>query len=591
MGLYDDVNDALGRDTIARSAATNGQQVLGRLGAEAVGAGRATVNAGRQAFGDTGYRARMQPDIPAEDVAAYATLPQAAYSNEGRGATRGDISYPAPNASSAAGSGTVPQMARSLAQDSQQRFAPPQRGRDADGVITAQSVKDLYAKDGGLSGMQSGQYFGTTDLAGQNERMVKALGYAGIDDFNSRSGAAAAPPAGWAPGILHSAQNDADAAWNNRMDMRSMFDQMERTGTRTGRAAAGQMLNELVRNQGQQQLQDNRLGYEMPRDMAREATQRRGQDMQLAATGLQGRNQLAAEQMRGQNQLATTGLQGQWQGRNQAAMDDRRFDNDRALKGDEYEYRRNDPLYQGQARQANEVAGYYGVQKENYAQSQANRLESTRQKNKADYIAKESRNGLLPPEQIEANADKLFPQPLHTQDPAVLRKLMAEYNPGYADGGVVAPAGESRAQRMLREMNEKYGTGTKSTEPPPAPAGLPAPATPAPQPTAVQNPAGWAEGVATGGLRRRMEGFAFGGAVPGGRAVAQAVAGRQVFGQSDGSGEDDALPAVVDGERPAALTSGEFVWPVKAVQFYGMDRLNKMLAAAEKGMAGKDEQA
>jgi hypothetical protein len=89
-------------------------------------------------------------------------------------------------------------------------------------------------------------------------------------------------------------------------------------------------------------------------------------------------------------------------------------------------------------------------------------------------------------------------------------------------------------------------------------------------------------------------GLAFGGAVPpqdvpGGRAVAQAVAGRQVFGQSDGSGEDDALPAVIDGERPAALTSGEFVWPVKAVQFYGMDKLNKMLAAAEKGMAAQGD--
>lgn len=91
-------------------------------------------------------------------------------------------------------------------------------------------------------------------------------------------------------------------------------------------------------------------------------------------------------------------------------------------------------------------------------------------------------------------------------------------------------------------------------------------------------------------------GLAFGGAVPaqdvpGGRAVAQAVAGRQVFGQSDGSGRDDALPAVIDGERPAALTSGEFVWPVHAVKYFGMAKLNKMLAEAEKGMAPQDEPA
>lgn len=94
----------------------------------------------------------------------------------------------------------------------------------------------------------------------------------------------------------------------------------------------------------------------------------------------------------------------------------------------------------------------------------------------------------------------------------------------------------------------------------------------------------------------KQNGLAFGGAVPaqdvpGGRAVAQAVAGRQVFGQSDGSGRDDALPAVIDGERPAALTSGEFVWPVNAVKYFGMAKLNKMLAEAERGMAPQDEPA
>ena len=560
MGLYDDVNDALGRDTIARSAATNGQQVLGRLGDAAVGAGRTTANAGRQAFGDTSYRARMQPDIPTEDAAAYAAQPaQLGSTPAPRQAPAGalpastqptdDITGSAARiqAANPRGNYSVPQMARSLAQDSQQRFAPPAAGEGSIGV------------DGYMQQLHN----------------IRAL-----NDMTPQGGV----------GILHSAQNDADAAWNNRMDMRSMFDQMERTGTRTGRAALGQILNEMVRNQGQQRLQDSRLGYEMPRDMAREATQRRGQDMQLAATGLQGRNQLAAEQMRGQNQLATTGLQGRLQGQNQESMDNRRFDNERALLGDKYEYQRNDPLYQGQAALANKQAGYYGVQTERYPQERAGRMELDRQRAIATARANYAKSGLHTDEQVEGMLAKDFPPPLHTQDPAVLRKLMAEYG-GYADGGVVAPAGESRAQRMLREMNEKYGTGTKSTEPTPAPAGLPAPAAPAPRPTAVQNPAGWAEDVATGGLRRRMEGYAGGGDIPGGRAVAQAVAGRQVFGQSDGSGEDDALPAVVDGERPAALTSGEFVWPVKAVQFYGMDRLNKMLAAAEKGMAGKDEQA
>lgn len=54
------------------------------------------------------------------------------------------------------------------------------RGRDASGVITNDSVKSMYAKDGGLSGMKSGQYYSEMDLAGQNERMAKSLGYAGV---------------------------------------------------------------------------------------------------------------------------------------------------------------------------------------------------------------------------------------------------------------------------------------------------------------------------------------------------------------------------------------------------------------------------
>jgi hypothetical protein len=165
------------------------------------------------------------------------------------------------------------------------------------------------------------------------------------------------------------------------------------------------------------------------------------------------------------------------------------------------------------------------------------------------------------------------------------------YN-NYADGGAVQPM--SAAEKLLADMDAKYGKTAGSA---PAPAPQPAPA-PAPQP--VQQPQGMADRVrgyfGSPDARMKQNGLAFGGAVPaqdvpGGRAVAQAVAGRQVFGQSDGSGRDDALPAVIDGERPAALTSGEFVWPVNAVKYFGMAKLNKMLAEAEKGMAPQDEPA
>ena len=207
---------------------------------------------------------------------------------------------------------------------------------------------------------------------------------------------------------------------------------------------------------------------------------------------------------------------------------------------------------------------------------------------------------------------------------------------GYADGGGVAPM--SRAQQLLADMDAKYGK-TAGNAPVPQPAPVPPPVQQQPQGIAdkfrgyfgatdarmKQNgfafggevddrkgiePQAHAAGLALIDAGKAKDaraaaqldsmyqtlGLAFGGAVPpqdipGGRAVAQAVAGRQVFGQSDGSGRDDALPAVIDGERPAALTSGEFVWPVNAVKFYGMDRLNKMLAAAEKGMASQGDTA
>lgn len=68
------------------------------------------------------------------------------------------------------------------------------RGRDASGVITNDSVKSMYAKDGGLSGMKSGQYYSEMDLAGQNERMAKSLGYSGVADMNRPRQSESPPP-------------------------------------------------------------------------------------------------------------------------------------------------------------------------------------------------------------------------------------------------------------------------------------------------------------------------------------------------------------------------------------------------------------
>jgi hypothetical protein len=66
------------------------------------------------------------------------------------------------------------------------------------------------------------------------------------------------------------------------------------------------------------------------------------------------------------------------------------------------------------------------------------------------------------------------------------------------------------------------------------------------------------------------QGYAGGGAIP--------VAGQQVMGA--GGPKSDSIPAVIDGSRPAALSSGEFVMPVEVVRFFGTDKLNKMIQQA-----------
>lgn len=85
------------------------------------------------------------------------------YGNEGR-ATRGDISVPSSNR---AGS----QAQNPLAQVS---------GRNNQGIVTANSAAAAYGQDSGRTNL------GTMNLAEQNERMAKSLGYAGTDDFNKQ---------------------------------------------------------------------------------------------------------------------------------------------------------------------------------------------------------------------------------------------------------------------------------------------------------------------------------------------------------------------------------------------------------------------
>jgi len=73
-------------------------------------------------------------------------------------------------------------------------------------------------------------------------------------------------------------------------------------------------------------------------------------------------------------------------------------------------------------------------------------------------------------------------------------------------------------------------------------------------------------------------GFAAGGPVP--------VSGKMVV-DPDPAAATDSIPAMIDGQRPAALDSGEFVIPKHAVMFHGIDKLNKLIAQADQDGTGQ----
>jgi hypothetical protein len=153
---------------------------------------------------------------------------------------------------------------------------------------------------------------------------------------------------------------------------------------------------------------------------------------------------------------------------------------------------------------------------------------------------------------------------------------------GYAGGGAVGPFGDfSRASRRLDTTRSgedpytyqaKVDALTKAYFPNAVPgaaspdeftrmiqAGLASRNIQFPQ----QLPAPW-------GQAKNLSNYAGGGAIP--------VAGQQVLGP--GGPKTDSIPAIIDGQQPAALSSGEFVMPVEAVKFFGTDKLNKMIQQA-----------
>lgn len=117
---------------------------------------------------------------------------------------------------------------------------PVQRGRDANGVITAESAK-AFQDSGGLAGMKSGSFYGTADLAGQNDRIAKSLGYASADDFNQKQ----KDFKGYGPGILGDESrgiNGQDAA-NAEKTQRWRNDELLANANRGNQGAIAALLN------------------------------------------------------------------------------------------------------------------------------------------------------------------------------------------------------------------------------------------------------------------------------------------------------------------------------------------------------------
>lgn len=142
-----------------------------------------------------------------------------------------------------------------------------------------------------------------------------------------------------------------------------------------------------------------------------------------------------------------------------------------------------------------------------------------------------------------------------------------------ADGGEVLDDFEGYQSGGAIETFKRRYLGIRPKEPT-APAPTQQAALPQPQPQASAQP----ESRMFGGLQntinarmRKIDEYAYGGAIP--------VAGQRVegVGAAEGGPREDTIPAIIDGERPAALSSGEYVIPAAIVKLKGTDFFDKLI--------------
>ena len=250
----------------------------------------------------------------------------------------------------------------------------------------------------------------------------------------------------------------------------------------------------------------------------------------LQGIGLQGQNALQTAQLNTMGHLQGIGLQGM----NALALEDAKS---------------NDPLQAAHAKAYDAIGRYHAAQ--------------------ADQLAADQAFGKTP-EGIHTARLKAIGALAQAGIPMeYVEKMLAAANAQhrkYAEGGQV----ESPAAMEAR-MCKEYGVcPPKGAAPAPQPQQPQQPQRPGPSQmqSAADNQA-----QKRGALNSLLN-YAEGGPID--------VSGRQVLGA--GTPKSDSLPAVIDGEHPAALSTEEFVMPVEAVRHFGLAKLHKMVDQARKGL-------
>jgi hypothetical protein len=136
---------------------------------------------------------------------------------------------------------------------------------------------------------------------------------------------------------------------------------------------------------------------------------------------------------------------------------------------------------------------------------------------------------------------------------------------GYAAGGMVAPQGQSMIDTPAAPPNpviQAYRDYAMQAQK------IGVPAVPFEQFVQLKTQAMQADAAPA---QQAPQGFAGGGAVE--------AAGKMVVDTDPDAGVDS-IPAVVDGEQPAALNSGEFVIPTDVVKYFGTKYLDGLIGKA-----------